>query len=263
VTTATTSEQQHDLDRERGTYVYGVVAFADDLLPAGTTGLEQAPVRLVRHDAVAAVVSDLPLDRPPGRAADLVAHSEVLDSLAGRTAVVPVHFGSVLADDSMVVEDVLAPGYDEFVHLLEELEGRVQLILRATYVQEAVLAEVVAADPEVAALRERTRDLPEDAAYGDRVRLGELVSRAMEVKREDDAATLMDAVTPWVAAWSERGGAGGLDHVLDVALLVDNVNLAAVEEHLEGLAEAVHERIRLRLVGPVAPYDFVGGAGWA
>jgi hypothetical protein len=35
------------------------------------------------------------------------------------------------------------------------------------------------------------------------------------------------------------------------------------EEHREGLAEAVHERIRLRLVGPVAPYDFVGGAGWA
>ena len=34
------------------------------------------------------------------------------------------------------------------------------------------------------------------------------------------------------------------------------------EEHLEGLAEAVHERIRLRLIGPVAPYDFVGGRRW-
>ena len=31
---------------------------------------------------------------------------------------------------------------------------------------------------------------------------------------------------------------------------------------LEGLAEAVHERLRLRLVGPVAPYDFVGGQSW-
>ena len=31
------------------------------------------------------------------------------------------------------------------------------------------------------------------------------------------------------------------------------------EDTLEGLAEAVHERIRLRLTGPVAPYDFVEG----
>jgi hypothetical protein len=85
----------------------------------------------------------------------------------------------------------------------------------------------------------------------------------MELKREDDAAVLMDAVTPYAAAWSERGSGGGLDQVIDVALLVDTANLTAVEEHLEGLAEAVHERIRLRLVGPVAPYDFVGGAGWA
>ena len=263
MTTTTSTEQQHDLDTERGCYVYGVVAFADDLVPAGMAGLEKAPVRLVRHEDIAAVVSDIALQRPPGRAADLVAHSEVLDALAGLTAVVPVHFGSVLADDEMVVEDVLAPGYGDFVHLLEELEGRVQLNLRATYVQETVLAEVVAADPEVAALRKRTRDLPEDAAYGERVRLGELVSRAMELKREDDAAGLMDAVTPYVAAWSERGSGGGLEHVIDVALLVDTVNLTAVEQHLEGLAEAVHERIRLRLVGPVAPYDFVGGAGWA
>jgi hypothetical protein len=158
--TTTSTEQQHELGLERGCYVYGVVAFADDLVPAGLAGLEKAPVRLVRHEAVAAVVSDIALERPPGRAADLVAHSEVLDALVGLTAVVPVHFGSVLADDRMVVEDVLAPGYDDFVHLLEELEGRVQLNLRATYVQETVLAEVVAADPEVAALRRHTRDLP-------------------------------------------------------------------------------------------------------
>jgi hypothetical protein len=48
--------------------------------------------------------------------------------------------------------------------------------------------------------------------------------------------------------------------VLDVALLVDDDRAGAFEAHLEELAEAVHDRIRLRLVGPVAAYDFVGGA---
>ncbi len=31
---------------------------------------------------------------------------------------------------------------------------------------------------------------------------------------------------------------------------------------LEGLAEAVHERIRLSLTGPLPPYDFVGEGQW-
>ena len=34
------------------------------------------------------------------------------------------------------------------------------------------------------------------------------------------------------------------------------------EDVLEGLAEALHERVRLRLVGPLAPYDFVEEPGW-
>ena len=39
--------------------------------------------------------------------------------------------------------------------------------------------------------------------------------------------------------------------------------MAALERALEQLAEAIHERIRLALVGPMAPYDFVEGASWA
>jgi hypothetical protein len=122
-----------------------------------------------------------------------------------------------------------------------------------------VLAEVVAADPEIAALSERTRGLPEDSAYGERVRLGELVARALDEKRAFDTDVLLEAVLPSVAAHHVRPG-GGVDHLLDVALLVDDDRRADFEEQLEGLAEDVHDRIRLRLVGPVAPYDFVDGA---
>ena len=251
---------------EVGSYVYGVVADPDrtgDRLPDGLTGLQGASLRLVRHEGLAAVVSDAPLEGRPGRAAELRSHGEVLDALAKATGVVPAQFGAVLPDDDDVVAEVLAPRVAELTDLVEQLRGRVQLNLQASYHEDVVLAEVVASDPEVAALRERTRDLPEDAGYGERVRLGELVSRALEAKRADDTEVLLDAVVPHVDAWAERGSAGGVDSLLDVALLVPLSRVAEVEQHLEGLAEAVHERIRLRLVGPVAPYDFVGGEGWA
>ncbi|HET6625145.1 MAG TPA: GvpL/GvpF family gas vesicle protein [Nocardioidaceae bacterium] len=244
---------------ETGLWVYGVVRAAADRVPADLVGIDGAAVRAVEHGEIAAVVAEIALERPPGRRADLVAHGEVLDRLMRTDVVVPVRFGSVLAEPASVVEDLLEPNADYFASLLDELSGRTQYNLRATYHEPVVLAEVVEADPDIAELSARTRDLPEDSAYGDRVRLGELVSRAMDDKRDQDSASLLEAILPWVAAHAVRA-AGGLDHLLDVALLVDDDRRGDFEEQLENLAESVHERIRLRLVGPVAPYDFVGDA---
>jgi hypothetical protein len=90
------------------------------------------------------------------------------------------------------------------------------------------------------------------------VRLGELVARAMEAKREVDAQIILDAVLPLSSAHRLRSGSG-IDHVLDVALLVDDDQRDRFESTLEAVAEGVHERVRLRLMGPLAPYDFVEG----
>jgi hypothetical protein len=238
-------------------WVYGVVpAGAADL--AGLTGLDGAAVETVEHGAVAAVVGVIEVERPPGRRRDLVAHSEVLDALAAAGPVVPVQFGSVLPDREAVAAEFLAPEEEHFAGLLENLTGRRQFNVRARYHEDVVLAEVVAGDPEIAELRARTRDLPEEAGYADRVRLGELVSRAMEAKREADSFVVLDAVLPHVTDHVSRPGSG-VDHLLDVAVLVDDDRRERFEEALEAVAEAMHERVRLQLLGPLAPYDFVAG----
>jgi hypothetical protein len=250
------------VETDRGLFVYGVVP-ADAQVPDDLTGVEDAPVTTVVRGPVAAVVGEIDLTRTTGRRADLVAYGRVLDALVASGPVAPVQFGSIVLDEQGIEEDLLTPNEDYFVDLLEQLAGRSQLNLRATFVEEVVLAEVVSADPEIRRLREITRDLPEEAAYADRVRLGELVAAAVEDKRIDEVEGLLDSILPFTAGYSLRPGGGGLEHLLDVALLVDDERRAELEEHLEGLAEAVHERIRLRLVGPVAPYDFVGEDAWA
>ena len=53
-----------------------------------------------------------------------------------------------------------------------------------------------------------------------------------------------------------------MDGLLEAALLVDRDRVSELEEVLEVVAETVHERVELRLVGPMAPYDFVGGEPW-
>ena len=237
-------------------FVYGVID-ASTRLPTRLAGLDDAPLHKVEYGRVAAVVAAIAVERPPGRRVDLLAYSGTLDAIAEGGPVVPVQFGSVLPDEDSVVEELLAPGEAALFAMLGELQGRAQFSFQARYLEPVVLSEIVAANPEIRELRRRTRDLPDTAAYGERVRLGELVARAIEEKRAMDTQLLLEAVLPHTAAHVVRPVAG-LERLVEASLLVDNDRRARFEDSLEVLAEGVHERIRLRLMGPMAPYDFVG-----
>ena len=246
-------------DVELGWFVYALVDAGVDL-PGDLTGLDGEPVEAVECGRVAAVVSQYRIERPTGRAADLLAFHEVVDRLAHELdAVVPVRFGSVLPDRESIVEELLAPDEPWFVELADRVRGRVQLTVQALYDQDAVLREVVESDPEIARLRSLTRDLPDEVATGERVRLGELVAAAVDHRREVDAGALLDEVLPFVEGYVLRP-VSGLERVLDVALLVDPARRDELETRLERLAEEVHDRMRLRLVGPTAAYDFAEGS---
>jgi len=246
---------------DTGYYVYGVVPGAGGSWPS-LRGIDDTDVQYVEYGALAAAVSVISLDRPPGRRAELTAHTGVVDALSAQCGVLPVQFGSILPDRESVAHDLLERAHDRFVDLLASLEGCHQYNLRATYVADVVLGEVVQAHPEIAELRRRTRELPEGTMHPDLVRLGELVSRAMEQKRAEDEWTVLEVVRPFALDHSRRAGAG-VNHLLELALLVGDDRAAEFENALESLAEALHERIRLRLVGPVAPYDFAEAEAWA
>lgn len=251
-----------DVGAEEALFVYGVLREQDAArVGIDLTGLDGAPVRLVAGGPLAAAVTSVTLERPPGRRAELLAYQSVVDVLAEAGPVAPVRFGSVLPDDATVVEELLLPQQEQLVETLASLEGRRQYNLRATYVEDAVLADLVTTDPEIRALRDVTRGLPEDAGHGERARLGELVFHAMQDRSTFDAEVLVDAVAPLTVDHLMRTGPSPTQ-VLDVALLVDDDRVDRLLTRLEELAEAVHERIRMRLLGPMAPYDFVGEAGW-
>jgi hypothetical protein len=246
---------------EVGWYVYAVLP-SSGTPTTSLTGIDDAPVEYVELGELVAATSVMALDRPPGRRRDLLAHSELVDALARSTTVVPVEFGSVMADRQSVIDDLLAPGARYFAELLQRLEGAEQFNLRGTYDEEQVLAEVVHGDPHIAELRRRTRDLPEGTLHPDLVRLGEEVSAALDRKRAEDSDSILNLVVPHVLELRDRPGAG-VDRVFDVALLVERARREEVEEALEELAEAVHERVRLSLTGPLPPYDFVQEEAWA
>jgi hypothetical protein len=238
-----------------GCYLYGVVA-ADLAVPAALKGVGDEAVSLIAYGDVAAVTSLLDSEETHVGREDLLAHSRVLDAVAALGPVIPVRFGSVLEDGDAVRTELLQPSHDRFRAMLDELADHSQFTVRARYDERQVLTEVVAENAEIARLRAATRDQPDDSSYGDRVRLGELVARALEAKSQEDGQIMLAALEQHAVVVNIRERAG-LDRLLDVALLVENSRRAEFEQAVEELAAAFAGRAQLRLIGPTAPYDFV------
>jgi gas vesicle protein GvpL/GvpF len=240
------------------TYLYGIVT--DPRLeppPLPAVGDAGAEIRLIASGACVAVASDVADAFVEATAVDLQRHSDVLQELSSRaTALVPLRFGTVYPDDEAVRRKLLEGRGGELQTLLRRVENRVEARVKAFYVEETVLSEIVAEQPQIAELRRRTQALPPDATYYDRIRLGELVASALAAKRGRDSEELLAALAPIA-----------VDHVVEeephewsmltASFLLERSALEDFNSAVAEIAEAAERRLQLRCVAPLPPYSFV------
>ncbi|MFG3705720.1 GvpL/GvpF family gas vesicle protein [Micromonospora sp. NPDC047670] len=241
---------------ETGLFIYGIVP--SDVEPtqdAAGVGDPPGEVAAIRHGELAALVSEVSLTEPIGRPADLTAYQELVDGTAAVAPVLPVRFGTVVTGPDAVA-DLLEAHHDRFAAALDEFEGRIQYVVHGRYDEQNLIAAVLAEHPAAAELADQVRGQPEAATRPQRIRLGEMISQAVELRREAENRQLVDALGSVVVASAPRPPSNELD-AANAAFLVERDReddfVAAVEEY----AEQRRELIRTRLLGPLAPYDFV------
>jgi len=231
-------------------HVYGVVPASAEI------ELADEPVRLVAHRGIAAVVSDI-------ESAELKAvrvlrtHWRVLEQVSTRTTVLPVRFGTVMSDDTAVVDEFLEPEHDELTASLEAMVGKVQLTVKGFYEEGALMADVVARSPAIARLREDVRALPEAAAYYKRIELGQRVAAEVERSRERDAQDVFERLSP-LAVDARLEPPSTIDCAVNAAFLVEDRRVEAFSQAVTALGRELAGRIRLRYIGPLPPYSFTG-----
>lgn len=237
-------------------YVYGIVA-PDTKMPADLTGIDQEPVQVAPLGEVAALVSPLPAPDEFGAPDHLRQHSAVLDTLATQAPVLPMAFGMIVEDTEALAPQINASDrQQEYLAALERVRGAQQFTVRAAYVQDAVLAELVAENPEVSRLRDATQGQSTEATYYERIRLGELVVQELQRKAAVDAPDILQALAKFAREVRTRE-TGQAEEIVDAAILVDQPSRDQFEDGLEELAASMAGRARFRLIGPQAPYDFV------
>jgi hypothetical protein len=242
--------------QKAGWYVYGILP-GDVELTGEARGVGDGEVKLVRSGDLAALVSRVELTGPLGTPDDLQAHQELLDSTATGAPVLPLRFGAVLTSEDAVISELLEPNHDEFAASLEALEGRLEYLVKGRYDEQAVLGEILSEDQEAAQLRDQIRGADPDAVRDARIMLGEIINNAIVARREEDTQELLSALEGRVVASFVREPTHELDAV-NVAILVDEDEEDELDQIIENLRSIWEGLVELRVLGPMAPYDFVG-----
>jgi hypothetical protein len=241
-------------------YVYGI--FPGDIEVTGDqSGVGDPPgeLRVVRSDGLAALVSDVDTSRPLGTPADLTAHKAILDASAAEIPVLPLRFGAVMTSEEAVVSELLEPYRDEFAEALDDLDGRSEYVVKGRYAEDAIFQEVMSENPEAEQLAEQIRGADPDATRNLRIQFGELMSNAVTAKREADTRELGNRMDGRCVASLVRDPSHELDAV-HVAFLLDKSQEEELDEIVEELAADWEGRVELRMLGPMAAYDFVVSA---
>lgn len=236
-------------------YVYGVVR-ADELPAVSADGVGDSPVELLERDGLAAIVSRLPEDFRVKRR-DLNRHLQVLEEAFGETTVVPCAFGTLLASDADVETALLSERRPELQSALTQLDGMVQLNVKAAYEPDELLRELVARNSDVARLREESIRLG-DAGYHQRVRLGELVAALLDERREEDARRILSALSG--AAEDVAVDDPGEYDALKASFLVKRKQVDRFDARLEEVARSLQPVVRTEVIGPLPPTAFAGAA---
>jgi len=238
-------------------YVYGIVP-GDVELEESAQGIGDppAPVDIVHEGDIAALISVIAADHALGTPEDLQAHAKLLDGTAGVAPVLPMRFGAVMTDEDAVAQELLRDHHDEFVQALNALEGQAEYLVKGRYDEGSFLTRLLSEDERARKLSEDVRKAPEDASRNSRIALGELIANAIESMRNADTKTVIDGLAGIASQVNPREPTHEWDAV-HVALLAEVERQHELEEVVSRLNKNAGGLMKLRLLGPVAAYDFV------
>lgn len=222
-------------------------------------GDSNTSVHTIPYNGLAAVVSDSPVGDYQSSRVNLLAHQRVQERVMREFTLLPVRFGTVANGVSPAEEirTLLEKRSQEFAQLLAEMEGKVELGLKALWrAEKAILEEVLAQSEAIRRLLDSLQGKSPQATYYDRLRLGEMLKEALDRERRAEAARLLAPLRQMACRTVENQVL--VDRmVVNAAFLVDQGREAAFDQAVEKLDEELGRRVTLKYVGPIPPYNFV------
>jgi hypothetical protein len=242
-----------------GRYIYGIIA-ANQRREFGPIGIGERGdvVYTLPYQDLAAIVSSSPIVKYAVTRDNSMAHAKVLEKAMEEYTVLPVRFCTIAEEEEIIIEKILKTRYQEFIDLLREMEGKMELGVRARWTDlDAIFAEVVEENKDIKTIKEALpRERNEQRKYADKIKVGQLVQKALEEKKKREAGELLAALRPLSLDCKENQIYGDMN-LVNAAFLVAKEKEREFDRKMQELEKVYGERKKLKYIGPLAPYNFV------
>lgn len=242
---------------EEGKYLYCLIEGGDtrNFGPIGI-GDRDDEVTTISYQGLSAVISSVPMSRYVVSRETMIRHEEVIEKVMKDCTVLPVRFCTV-APTVDEIRSLLKNRYAEFRSLLRYLDNRVELGLKALWKDmEAVFREIIGANEEIRALREKTGRASSERADAARKALSARMKALLEEKKAQEAEGLLDPLKK-ISLDVRFNRTHGDDMICNAAFLVDRRWEREFDIRVEELVAAHGDRVKFLYVGPAPPYSFV------
>lgn len=247
------------MSTQEGRYLYGILS-SGQKLELGSIGIGERDdtVYTLPYKDTAAIISHSPVVKYPVSRENSLAHAKVLDKAIEQGTVLPVKFCTIAVKEEDIVEKVLKERYQEFRNLMKEMQGKVELGVRARWKDlDAIYAEIVEENEPIKSLKEALlKEKDKQKKYAGSIKVGELVQKALEQKKEREAEELMEELKPLSLKWKKNPLYGDMN-VLNAVFLVDQTKEKEFDEKVDELDKKYGERKQLKYTTSRVPYNFV------
>jgi hypothetical protein len=255
----------------RAVYVYGVLstpgartsspaidAWSGNVLG---TGIDARAIEVLVAGELSALVSSTTGNPIARSRRHLLDHTSVLERAMRHATILPLRFGTVAPDEAALIACIAANGA-AFLQALHDIDGRVELGLKASWRKGRVFNDIVERDHALRQMRDKLQTRPAGETYYERIELGRRVEAALAERRAAEAAAIIAELAP-LAERAADLRTHDEDMILNRAFLVPRTAETAFDEAVARIAERYGERMDFRYVGPVPPFNFVTlHAGW-
>jgi len=244
------------MEKTIGKYIYCVIKKPESF-GLDFCGVGGGKLYLINSGEFAAVVSDSPImDYPITRENTMIHQRAIEEVMRARSSVLPVSFGTVAEDSAVVEKKLLELKKSELLDAFQIVEGKVELNLKAIWLDmPSAFQKVVAENPDLALLKKEFagKRLGMDAT----IKIGKLVEDGLRARRNRIREEILSLFEDIVVEHKDTPRLGE-QMIFNVAVLIPENKQKAFDKTARDLDEKYkEENAYFKYIGPVPPFNFV------
>ncbi len=245
------------MEKATGKYIYCIIKKPQRSFGVEFCGVGGGKLHVINSGELAAIVSDSPIMDYPITRENTMTHQRAIEEvMRTNLSVLPVSFGTVAENKAVVEKKLLESKQSELLDALQRVEGKVELNLKAIWLDmSSTFQKVVAENPDLALLKKEFAG--SRLGMDTTIKIGKLVEDGLQARRNKIREEILSLFEDIVVDHKDTPRLGE-QMIFNVAVLIPQNKQKAFDKAVADLDEKYKdENAYFKYIGPIPPFNFV------